>query len=124
MLARRIRKALSRAKLGERLEFVCADPLASIDIPHLVATLGDHLVAQVENGGPDFVRLFVGRRDRRSRLRSQGAMNSPAHRAEEQVDVPVGNFTAEPEDLHVSDPRHRRVEGQLNHSAHLPAGNR
>ncbi len=63
MLARRIRKALSRAGVGERLEFVCADPLASIDIPHLVATLGDDLVTQAKSGGQI---SFVVRRAARS----------------------------------------------------------
>lgn len=50
-LGRRIRKALSRARVGERLAFVCADPLASIDVPHLVATLGDELIAKTESSG-------------------------------------------------------------------------
>ncbi len=48
-LARRVRKALLRASVGECLEFVCADPLAAVDIPHLVATLGHELVAKTES---------------------------------------------------------------------------
>ena len=35
------RRALERAVPGERIEVVCTDPMAVIDIPHLVGQLGD-----------------------------------------------------------------------------------
>ena len=48
-LARRVRKALLRASVGECLEFVCADPLAAVDSPPLNATQGHELVAKTES---------------------------------------------------------------------------
>jgi tRNA 2-thiouridine synthesizing protein A len=42
------RKALLGLRNGDQLEVVCTDPLARIDIPHLVATLGDELISQQE----------------------------------------------------------------------------
>ncbi|MDR6955563.1 tRNA 2-thiouridine synthesizing protein A [Ancylobacter sp. 3268] len=35
------RRALERATRGQRFEVVCTDPMAVIDIPHLVGQLGD-----------------------------------------------------------------------------------
>nr|WP_246546042.1 sulfurtransferase TusA family protein [Ancylobacter defluvii] len=35
------RRALERATPGQRFEVVCTDPMAVIDIPHLVRQLGD-----------------------------------------------------------------------------------
>jgi tRNA 2-thiouridine synthesizing protein A len=37
----RTRKALKSLAPGDRLEVRCTDPLALIDIPHLVGTVGD-----------------------------------------------------------------------------------
>ncbi|MGP8231411.1 MAG: sulfurtransferase TusA family protein [Methylovirgula sp.] len=37
------RRALARLAAGERLIVSCTDPLAAIDIPHLVHELGDAL---------------------------------------------------------------------------------
>lgn len=37
------RRALLRLSVGERLLVFCTDPLAAIDIPHLVHELGDAL---------------------------------------------------------------------------------
>lgn len=62
-LGRRIRKALARAGIGERLTFVCSDPLAAIDVPHLVTSLGDELLAKTESGQQ---LTFVVRRAPRS----------------------------------------------------------
>ncbi|MBS7542886.1 sulfurtransferase TusA family protein [Ancylobacter oerskovii] len=39
------RRALQRAAPGERFEVVCTDPMAVIDIPHLVGQLGDVMEA-------------------------------------------------------------------------------
>ena len=37
------RKALKALAPGDRLEVCCTDPLAVIDIPHLVGVMGDRL---------------------------------------------------------------------------------
>ena len=47
--ALRTRKALKSLIPGDRLEVRCTDPLAVIDIPHLVGTTGD-LLEIVERG--------------------------------------------------------------------------
>jgi len=39
----RVRKALALLGAGDRLEVVCTDPLAIIDIPNLVNQTGDRL---------------------------------------------------------------------------------
>lgn len=39
----RTRKALKRMGPGDRLEVHCSDPLAAIDIPHLIAQTGDRV---------------------------------------------------------------------------------
>jgi len=39
----RTRKALRGLRPGERLEVHCSDPLAVIDIPHLIAQTGDRV---------------------------------------------------------------------------------
>lgn len=39
----RTRKALARLDAGDRLEVVCTDPLAVIDIPNLVNQTGDRV---------------------------------------------------------------------------------
>ncbi len=41
--ALKTRKALKSLAPGDRLEVRCTDPLAVIDIPHLVGLIGDHL---------------------------------------------------------------------------------
>jgi tRNA 2-thiouridine synthesizing protein A len=41
--ALKTRKALKSLAPGDRLEVRCTDPLAVIDIPHLVGTIGDRL---------------------------------------------------------------------------------
>ena len=46
--ALKTRKALLALGAGEQIDVICTDPLARIDIPHLVATLGDELISQHE----------------------------------------------------------------------------
>lgn len=41
----RTRKALKSLAPGDRLEVHCSDPLAAIDIPHLIAQTGDRVEA-------------------------------------------------------------------------------
>lgn len=41
--ALKTRKAMTGLTPGDRLEVRCTDPLAAIDIPHLVAQMGDRL---------------------------------------------------------------------------------
>lgn len=47
--ALKTRKALKSLTPGDRLEVRCTDPLAAIDIPHLIAATGDR-VEIVERG--------------------------------------------------------------------------
>jgi len=47
--ALKTRKALKSLAPGDRLEVRCTDPLALIDIPHLVGAIGDRLET-VERG--------------------------------------------------------------------------
>lgn len=49
--ALKTRKALRGLALGERIEVVCTDPLASIDIPNLLSETGDLLVATERQAG-------------------------------------------------------------------------
>jgi tRNA 2-thiouridine synthesizing protein A len=49
--ALKTRKALRGLAPGERIEVVCTDPLASIDIPALLAETGDRLVATERQAG-------------------------------------------------------------------------
>ncbi|MBM6592822.1 sulfurtransferase TusA family protein [Microvirga sp. BT291] len=44
------RKALRGLRPGERLRVICTDPLAAIDIPHMVQELRDRLVEQHADG--------------------------------------------------------------------------
>lgn len=44
--ALRTRKALATLTRGDVITVECTDPLAAIDIPHLVAQCGDHVEAQ------------------------------------------------------------------------------
>ncbi len=57
--ALKTRKALSRIPPGGRLSVRCTDPLSVIDIPHLVATIGDVLESQSQENG---VYVFSVRR--------------------------------------------------------------
>jgi tRNA 2-thiouridine synthesizing protein A len=43
--ALKVRKALKSLAPGDRLEVRCTDPMAAIDIPHLVASVGDRMEA-------------------------------------------------------------------------------
>jgi tRNA 2-thiouridine synthesizing protein A len=52
--ALKVRKALKSLAPGDRLEVRCTDPLAVIDIPHLVGMMGDRLEA-IERGERDIV---------------------------------------------------------------------
>jgi tRNA 2-thiouridine synthesizing protein A len=44
--ALKLRKALTRAAAGEVLRVECTDPMAAIDIPHLLTETGDALLEQ------------------------------------------------------------------------------
>ncbi len=55
--ALKTRKALKTLTPGDRLEVRCTDPLAAIDIPHLVGVTGDRLEG-VERGERDTVFLI------------------------------------------------------------------
>jgi tRNA 2-thiouridine synthesizing protein A len=60
--ALKTRRALKSLAPGDRLEVRCTDPLAAIDIPHLVASTGDwlqaiergerHIVFRIEKSAP------------------------------------------------------------------------
>jgi tRNA 2-thiouridine synthesizing protein A len=52
--ALKTRKALKSLIPGDRLEVRCTDPLAVIDIPHVVGAVGDHLES-IERGERDTV---------------------------------------------------------------------
>lgn len=47
----RTRKALAKAPAGQRLVVVCTDPMAAIDIPHLLRETGDALERQEKKAG-------------------------------------------------------------------------
>jgi tRNA 2-thiouridine synthesizing protein A len=47
----RTRKALQRLRPGDLLIVECTDPLAPIDIPHLVGTMGGALEQTLERAG-------------------------------------------------------------------------
>lgn len=49
--ALKVRKALTRAGAGEVLRVECTDPMAAIDIPHLLNETGDSLLAQERTDG-------------------------------------------------------------------------
>ncbi|CAH1659162.1 tRNA 2-thiouridine synthesizing protein A [Hyphomicrobiales bacterium] len=44
------RKALQQAAVGAELVVSCTDPMAAIDIPHLLQQRGDRLVSQERKG--------------------------------------------------------------------------
>jgi tRNA 2-thiouridine synthesizing protein A len=49
--ALKTRKALTRIAVGASLVVVCTDPMAAIDIPHLLRETGDALVDQQRGDG-------------------------------------------------------------------------
>lgn len=49
--ALRTRRALEALTSGERISVACTDPLARIDIPHMVAQTGNALEATEEQDG-------------------------------------------------------------------------
>jgi tRNA 2-thiouridine synthesizing protein A len=49
--ALKTRRALARLKAGAALVVTADDPLAAIDVPHLVRELGDELIAASEDDG-------------------------------------------------------------------------
>jgi tRNA 2-thiouridine synthesizing protein A len=55
--ALKTRKALKSLAPGDHLEVRCTDPLAMIDIPHLVGVTGDRLEV-IERGEKDIVFLI------------------------------------------------------------------
>ncbi|MEJ0093717.1 MAG: sulfurtransferase TusA family protein [Methylocella sp.] len=57
--ALRTRKALRKLELGGLLIVECTDPLASIDIPHLLQQTGDHLERQESLDG--VVQFYIRR---------------------------------------------------------------
>ena len=70
----RTRKALRRMAAGDSLVVLCTDPLAAIDIPHLLHESGDGLDAQ---GSADGVVWFVVRKEGDgARLRASSGTSS------------------------------------------------
>jgi tRNA 2-thiouridine synthesizing protein A len=53
----RTRKALTRLVSGDTLEIVCTDPMAQIDIPHLLHDTGDHLLDVSSDAGHFVFRI-------------------------------------------------------------------
>lgn len=45
----RTRKALKSLQSGDKLEVVCTDPLAAIDLPHLIGETGDRIEVLKQN---------------------------------------------------------------------------
>ncbi len=60
MPALRTRKALRRLSPGDRLEVLCTDPLAAIDIPAMVQQSGD-LIETTARVGPGVLFLIARR---------------------------------------------------------------
>jgi tRNA 2-thiouridine synthesizing protein A len=54
--ALKTRKALQRLGPGDRLVVTCTDPMAAVDIPHLLRETGDALEEQ--SGGGDAALVF------------------------------------------------------------------
>ena len=59
--ALKTRKALKKMAPGDRLEVVCTDPLAAIDIPNLVNATGD-LIERADAEGDTIVFVIQKRR--------------------------------------------------------------
>jgi tRNA 2-thiouridine synthesizing protein A len=57
--ALRTGKALSALVAGEVLHVTCTDPMAAIDIPHLVQTRGDQMLEQ--EIGPELLYFMIER---------------------------------------------------------------
>lgn len=53
----RTRKALKSLQSGDRLEVLCTDPLAVIDVPNLIRETGDHIEV-LKQGGDGIVFLI------------------------------------------------------------------
>lgn len=49
--ALKLRKALTRLASGTVIVVECSDPLAAIDIPHLLQETGDHLEGTTRDSG-------------------------------------------------------------------------
>jgi tRNA 2-thiouridine synthesizing protein A len=58
--ALKTRKALKKATPGDRLEIICTDPLATIDIPNLVNATGD-LIERADAQGDTIVFVIQKR---------------------------------------------------------------
>lgn len=58
--ALRTRKALRACRPGDEITVRCTDPMAVIDIPHLVAQQGDALLAQTREGDALLFRIRKG----------------------------------------------------------------
>jgi tRNA 2-thiouridine synthesizing protein A len=57
----RTRKALKSLQPGDRLEVVCTDPLAAIDLPHLILETGDRIeIVKHDTGGIVFLIEKLG----------------------------------------------------------------
>jgi tRNA 2-thiouridine synthesizing protein A len=56
----RTRKALQRLRPGDLLIVECTDPLALIDIPHLVGEMGAALEQMSESAGIHVFRITAG----------------------------------------------------------------
>jgi tRNA 2-thiouridine synthesizing protein A len=72
--ALKTRKALKSVKPGDRLEVHCTDPLAVIDIPHLIQETGDSVEITAQAGH----RIVF--------LIEKAAAASPAVAASQQID--------------------------------------
>jgi len=59
--ALKTRKALKKMAPGDRLEVVCTDPLAALDIPNLVNATGD-LIERADAEGDTIVFVIQKRR--------------------------------------------------------------
>ncbi|GGK22025.1 sulfurtransferase TusA family protein [Salinarimonas ramus] len=59
--ALKTRKALSRAEAGALLVVTCTDPMAAIDIPHLLNQTGDELLDREARAGENGAQLLVFR---------------------------------------------------------------
>jgi tRNA 2-thiouridine synthesizing protein A len=55
--ALRVKKALSGLKTGDIVLAECTDPLAAVDIPHLVRQTGDVLEGKSEAGAATIFRI-------------------------------------------------------------------
>ena len=61
MPALRTRKMLRQLASGDRLTVLCTDPLAVIDIPHLLAETGDTLERQEAENGLFIFHIKLGK---------------------------------------------------------------